>query len=165
MWWSGGEADDWFWRTAGSGGRATNRAKQGKGTANSAGDIGAEHPEAQKLLAISTIELKRGYSNTDIQELLDHKGKSPFREFIAQAERSAHIANTPYWWLVVQRDRRHPLLLTNANHYDMGYQALTLFDTHQTLTCCRLDIFLERPSIREWYKHEAQRAYLDSNIV
>lgn len=114
LWWSDGQHDDWFWRTAGSGGRATNRGKKGQSTVNAAGDIGAMCGEAQRLLNIVTIECKRGYNKTDIQELLDHKGKSQFREFIEQAKRSASLAGTPYYWLVIQRDRRHRLIFTDG---------------------------------------------------
>lgn len=39
LWWSNGEADDWFWRASQSGGRATQRAKKGMRTLNSAGDL------------------------------------------------------------------------------------------------------------------------------
>lgn len=113
LWWSDGQHDDWFWRTAGSGGRATNRGKKGQSTVNAAGDIGAMCGEAQRLLNVVTIECKRGYNKTDIQELLDHKGKSQFREFIQQAQASASLAGTPFFWLVIQRDRRHRLLFTN----------------------------------------------------
>lgn len=125
LWWSDGQHDDWFWRTAGSGGRATNRAKQAKSTVNAAGDIGAMCGEAQRLLNVVTIECKRGYNKTDVQELLDHKGKSGFREFIDQAARSASLAGTPYYWLVIQRDRRHRLIFTNHTPAIGGILSLT----------------------------------------
>ncbi|MCL2347114.1 MAG: hypothetical protein FWC50_02515, partial [Planctomycetaceae bacterium] len=57
--------DDLFWRSSSSGGRATQRTKQGKRTANSAGDIAAMDADAQELLKIFTFELKVGYSNLD----------------------------------------------------------------------------------------------------
>jgi hypothetical protein len=62
LWFSHGERDDIFWRTAGSGARATCRAKQGLMTADSAGDICAIHPSAKCFTRISIWELKRGYS-------------------------------------------------------------------------------------------------------
>lgn len=158
LWWSDGQADDWFWRTAGSGGRATNRAKVGKSTINSAGDIGAQCPEAQKLMNVVSIEAKRGFQHADVQELLDHKGKSQFRDFCKQAAASASLAGTPYWWLIVRRDRRHALILTNS--------AITLYEVdnmvihHQEwgiLQLMTLDDFLSEPSIKQFYKNEAQR--------
>ena len=114
LWWSNGIADDWFWRLGGSGGRATNRAKSGRNTANGYGDIAAQCPEAQKLLNIATFELKRGYSSTTIQDLLDKpKGPNQMRDFIEQAKRSASLAGTPFWILVLKRDKREELIVTN----------------------------------------------------
>lgn len=157
LWWSDGQADDWFWRTAGSGGRATNRAKRGKSTANSAGDIGAECPEAQKLLNVTTCEIKRGYSGTDVQELLDHKGKSQFRDFCKQAATSASLAGTPYWWLVVRRDRRNALILTNAALLLVTVEHMVIRDLELgTLQLMTLEDFLSEPSIKQFYKNEAQ---------
>lgn len=163
LWWSDGQADDWFWRTAGSGGRATNRAKAGKSTANSAGDIGAECPEAQKLLNIASLELKRGYQNTDVQELLDHKGKSQFRDFYKQAAASASLAGTPYWWLIVRRDRRHALILTNQPIVIVYGDSIGRFLIHDPFNpgevwqMMPLADFLQDPAIKQFYKNEAQR--------
>lgn len=114
-WWSEGRHDDWFWRTAGSGGRATTRAKQGKKTENSAGDIGATHLEAVPLIKQITYELKRGYNAVSVQDLLDKPAKSQFAEFIYQAGNSATVAGTPHWALILQRDRRSQLIV--LNHY------------------------------------------------
>ncbi len=121
LWWSEGKADDWFWRVGGSGGRATNRAKQGKTTSNGCGDIGAQCHEAQRLLNLVTFELKRGYSSTTIQDLLDKpKGPNQMRDFIEQAKRSASTAGTPYWILVLKRDKREELVVTNMGVRDFG---------------------------------------------
>lgn len=62
LWFSYGKRDDIFWRTAGSGARATVRMKQGKMTADSAGDISAIHPSGKALTRLCIFELKRGYS-------------------------------------------------------------------------------------------------------
>lgn len=113
MWWSDGQADDWFWRTAGSGGRATNRAKQGKATANGGGDICAQTKEAQNLLDLVTFELKRGYNTATVSDLLDIEGGGVMGKFIEQARRSASLAGTPYWAVIHKRDRREALLITN----------------------------------------------------
>ena len=112
LWWSDGQADDWFWRTAGSGGRATNRAKSGKSTANGGGDICAQTKEAQNLLDKVTFELKRGYNTATISDLLDNNG-GVMGKFIEQARRSASLAGTPYWAVIHKRDRREALLITN----------------------------------------------------
>lgn len=112
LWWSDGEADDWFWRTAGSGGRATNRAKQGKATVNSEGDICAQTGEAQKLLNLVVFELKRGYNATSVSDLLDNSG-GEMAKFIEQAKKSASLAGTPYWAVIHKRDRRDAIVVTN----------------------------------------------------
>jgi hypothetical protein len=117
LWWSEGKADDWFWRLGGSGGRATNRAKSGRNTANGYGDIAAQCPEAQKLLNIVTFELKRGYNSTTIQDILDKpNGPVQMRDFIEQAKRSASLAGTPFWILVLKRDLREELIVTNMTY-------------------------------------------------
>jgi hypothetical protein len=130
LWWSEGKADDWFWRLGGSGGRATNRAKSGRNTANGYGDIAAQCPEAQKLLNIVTFELKRGFNRISLQDLLDKpNGPNQMRDFIEQAKRSASLAGTPFWILVFRRDLREELIVTNMtancnakSYCIMGYE-------------------------------------------
>ena len=113
LWWSDGKSDDHFWRTAGSGGRATNRAKQGKATANGGGDICAQTKEAQELLNLVTFELKRGYNTATVSDLLDIEGGGVMGKFIEQARRSASLSGTPYWAVIHKRDRREALVITN----------------------------------------------------
>ena len=113
LWLSSGVADDWFWRTAGSGGRATNRAKQGKATANGGGDICAQTKEAQELLNLVTFELKRGYNTATVSDLLDIEGGGVMGKFIAQAKKSASLSGTPFWAVIHKRDRREALVITN----------------------------------------------------
>jgi hypothetical protein len=155
LWWSDGQHDDWFWRTAGSGGRATNRGKKGQSTVNAAGDIGAMCGEAQRLLNIVTIECKRGYNKTDIQELLDHKGKSQFREFIKQSKRSASLAGTPYYWLVIQRDRRHRLMYTNSLYHAQAPRIEHLDAMGGILV--RADDFFLDPLLKAYYRDLANQ--------
>lgn len=126
-WWTGDpESDVVFWRTAGSGGRATVRGRRGRKT-NSAhcGDIAALDDDAAVLTAFLTFEIKRGYNATakraTVAELLD----KPFREaqegiesWIEQAERSAVNAGTPYWAIIHQRDKREPYILFPMELYE-----------------------------------------------
>jgi len=73
-WWSFGQRDDIFWRTAGSGGMATNRGKQGLRTFGQAGDIQATDPAGQPLLSMFSFELKRGYTaRASIHSVLDYE--------------------------------------------------------------------------------------------
>lgn len=63
LWFSKGKADDWIYRTAGSGARATSRAKKNLTTANSIGDLGYLHKKAAPLFDVINFELKSGYSS------------------------------------------------------------------------------------------------------
>jgi len=64
LWWSNGEREDLIWRTAGSGARFTARSKQGKNTANSAGDFCFIDSIAKPLFDLLVIENKVGYTST-----------------------------------------------------------------------------------------------------
>lgn len=112
-WWSDGDRDDLFWRSSQSGGRATQRAKKGKKTAGSYGDIAALDPLGQELLNIVTIEIKRGYTSAHIHSLLDRKPKhtvQEFESFVLQAEAAAERAETKWWWLITRRDQREAMI-------------------------------------------------------
>jgi hypothetical protein len=139
LWWSEGKADDWFWRLGGSGGRATNRAKSGRNTANGYGDIAAQCPEAQRLLNIATFELKRGFNRISLQDLFDKpKGPNQMRDFIEQAKRSASLAGTPFWILVLKRDLREELVVTNmTGSYDASCCCLMRYEGCDGLVLAR----------------------------
>lgn len=111
LWWTGGERDDIFWRTAGSGARATVRAKQGKKTSGQCGDLTAIDPCGFPLIDLCTIELKKGYNAWNIKELIDSQKKKPMLlEFINQCERERTEAEIECYWLIVKQDRRTTLL-------------------------------------------------------
>lgn len=113
LWISNNERDDIFWRSAASGGRATNRAKSGKKTSNSAGDICATDEKGFVFLSKVTLELKRGYNEAHLTNLVDtlpHIKKNPLLEFIKQAHNSAKQAETPFWMVVHARDRKETLV-------------------------------------------------------
>lgn len=119
LWWSDGQADDWFWRTGGSGGRATNRAKSGKSTENGTGDISAQNGEAQRLLSIVSIECKKGYQTYTIQDLLDKTNQvGGWWEFLQQSYRDASLAGVPYFLVIHKRDRREPIYVTNMPYFE-----------------------------------------------
>ncbi len=111
-WWEPGRSDI-FWRSQGSGGRATRRAKHGKKTFGSSGDIAAVDPIGAPLIKVCTIELKRGYSKFSIADMIDkpdHAAVSGFEEFIAQAITSAKVAGSLSWMLIARRDKRIPFV-------------------------------------------------------
>lgn len=64
LWWTNGKRDDVFWRTSGSGARATTRMKQKECTAFSAGDLGCIDPVGIPFIEQNLVEIKRGYTDT-----------------------------------------------------------------------------------------------------
>lgn len=112
-WWTNGARDDIFWRTAGSGGRATARRKQGRTTANSNGDIMATDVLGIPLLNVFAFELKRGYSKHTIVDVFDKAPNSALQEYenwIVQAEESQRNSDAESWAIVTRRDRRVAML-------------------------------------------------------
>jgi hypothetical protein len=108
LWWTKNGRDDIFWRASQSGGRATERAKRGKTTANSSGDVAYLDVLGKPFLDKVCIEIKRGYSTkSDTTGLIDSPSGQPlFLKFLEQAETSRRNASVPYWMLVQKRDRR-----------------------------------------------------------
>jgi len=76
LWFTGGERDDIFGRSDGSGGRFTSRRKSGKDTANQSGDITFTDVIGEPLIKRWSIELKTGYADKSSNKLIDKKGKS-----------------------------------------------------------------------------------------
>jgi len=111
-WWAGD--DNIFWRTSNSGGRGTVRAKAGKTTtANQHGDIGFIDPIGKRLLDCFTIEIKRGYKDANVHDLLDRTENSKqltFEKFLQQTMDSATNAKTPAWLLITKRDRKSEII-------------------------------------------------------
>jgi hypothetical protein len=73
LWISHGERDDVFWRTAGSGARATQRLKQNKQTCNSDGDICCLNAEYAWFTDKIRVEIRRGYNHWRISEIFKTK--------------------------------------------------------------------------------------------
>jgi hypothetical protein len=114
FWWSGGERDDIFWRTHGSGARATTRFKQGKTTKGQHGDIAATDPSGKLFTDTVTVSLKRGYSKDTIHDIVDkpYGCKMPkWEQWIMEAETDAEDAGTPFWMIISRRDRRRAIVL------------------------------------------------------
>jgi hypothetical protein len=123
LWWSHGKDDDIFWRTASSGGRATQRSKKGKTTFGNHGDIQASNPIGQPLIDRIAIEIKRGYSKAQVGDLVDAAAapkSSDFLGFIEQAHRSAKEAGVPYWMIIHKRDRREAMVYMPYSLWSAG---------------------------------------------
>ncbi len=121
MWWSRGERDDIFWRTAGSGGRATNRQKIGKKTFGQQGDIQAVDPIGAPLTRLVTIEAKRGHKDAHIGDVIDRTNDHKLRwleVFIKQSMKEAKDSGTRYWLLIIKRDNRKALVYMEERLYE-----------------------------------------------
>jgi hypothetical protein len=90
-------------------------------------------------LNIVTFELKRGFNRISIQDLLDKpNGPNQMRDFIEQAKRSASLAGTPFWILVLKRDLREELVVTNmAGSYDASCCCLMRYEGCDGLVLAR----------------------------
>lgn len=109
LWWTDEKRDDIFWRSASSGGRATQRMKQGKFTAGACGDICAVDPKGNRLMKMFTIELKCGRSHGNPGDLIDSRGlitKDKWIQTMIQAMTSARDARSQSWLIISHRDMR-----------------------------------------------------------
>jgi hypothetical protein len=120
-WWTYGERDDVFWRTAGSGGRATTRQQRGKQTAGGHGDIAAVDPIGEPLMRAFCFELKRGYNRDTVHHVIDRPDRAAeqvWEAFVAQAAASAEGAGAVSWAIIAKRDRREPMLWLPGSGFD-----------------------------------------------
>lgn len=160
LWWTGGRRDDVFWHTHDSGGRATRRGRQGKGTRGLHGDICATDPVGAPLLEWVTIECKKGYNRHTIVDLLEapmplrwDRGSNfrcpeqVYSCWLHQAEDAARQARTPGWLLVVKRDRRDPIVFFNDRVFPLinwdGFPHLYWKRDRSQVCGMRLDDWLE----------------------
>lgn len=119
LWWSNGDNDAIFWRTGGSGGRATNRMKKGKKTAYEYGDISFTDPIGQPLIDYLLIECKKGYTNgIDVLDFLDKKTGIPILlEFWNKALDECDIAGRKTAIIIFERNRRHTCVMMNYSFF------------------------------------------------
>jgi len=133
LWWTYHKRDDIFWRTAGSGARATTRMKKLMETHDSAGDVMALDPIGKPLTAQVLIEIKRGFGGMQVKSkstgkkkkkggkqleilsLLDTNMKGRKHELVfwqwwdkAENERLLHNRNLV--WIIFKRDRKEPCI-------------------------------------------------------
>lgn len=117
LWWTKDQSEprtDCFWRTAGSGARATMRGKKGQKTAGGYGDVAATDSDGGPLTFLLVLEIKRGYSKATLQDLLDSPKKAAeqtYSAWVKQAKDSCSLAGAFSWAIVCRRDRREPLIL------------------------------------------------------
>lgn len=128
IWWSSGIRDDIFWRTAGSGARATVRSKRGLATSDSYGDISAIHPSGKPLTDSFIISLKRGYtaklgkksvSKLSITDLIDRpshiKTKPLLEQWVEELRAEVKLNNKKSGIIICRRDWRSAIILLEHN--------------------------------------------------
>ena len=117
LWWTAGEDDSVFWRTAGSGGRATNRRRRGKTTAGQYGDITHTVASAEPFTQAFTLELKKGYNSCTLCDLLDKPKTAKdcmYLKWITKLQETTKEAGSLSWMLIHHRDRREPLVFLDG---------------------------------------------------
>lgn len=128
LWASHDKHDDWVWRTSGSGGRAKARSKQGKSTANSCGDLKPEHMGAFFLFKKCTWELKNGYKdwclldvidNTVIRKNQKNEKIQKIEAFARQSKEDAKNAKVPFPMIVTRKDKRESVLWMPISFFDL----------------------------------------------
>ncbi len=117
LWWTQDDDppnDCIFWRTSGSGARATSRSKMNKRTEGQYGDLAAINPVGKPLLDLITVEIKKGYSRYSLADLLDkseHAAKQQWEEWISKAIRDSGRAGSFSWMIIAKRDKREALVV------------------------------------------------------
>jgi len=120
-WWTEGERDDVFWRTAGSGARATTRAKKGKRTANSSSDLCALDDVGRPLVKLCLIEDKRGYNKDfSVIDMIDKKKGAPplLKKWLDKANTECIYSGRIFPIIILKRDRRVPVVILNDELID-----------------------------------------------
>lgn len=117
-WWlQDAAADVCFWRTAGSGGRATFRKRTGKSTTSAhCGDIAAIDERGKPLMDLFTFELKNGYTGATLHALLDDPHPkatkaATWKAWIAQAEQSRIASGSHHWAIIHHRPKRKTVMM------------------------------------------------------
>lgn len=141
LWWSQGAADDWFWRTDTSGGRATTRAKSGLATANAVGDLSSRTEEGALLLREYVIEIKRGYNDIEILPLLD-KDNNKSNHFVVWWKKLTGEAQATQRkpLLIFRRDRAQACIVINHNLYTWFKAFNGPYPTQRIIFPCEDDI-------------------------
>lgn len=117
LWW--GKQDDIFYKTHGSGSRATVRSKLGKETRGMHGDVGAVDGRGRKFTKICIVSIKRGYSDT-IANLFDQpplNTENQMQTWIREAETSHQLAKSISWMIILRRDRRRAVVVMPIEFY------------------------------------------------
>jgi hypothetical protein len=115
LWWTNGADDYVFWRSQGSGGRATRRGKGGRSTSGQYGDICAVKPIGEPLIDFFCLELKKGYSQHSIQDVLDRPltekhVQQNHEKWFSQTIRAWKKSGAFSWMIFQQRKKRSAIV-------------------------------------------------------
>lgn len=105
-WWTEGERDDVFWRTEGSGSRATSRAKRGKMTRFQYGDMTFTDPIGQPLIDAISFEFKSYKSYELLSVFKQTDPNKSWLEFWCETLVDAELS------------QREPVLITRQNNHE-----------------------------------------------
>lgn len=157
LWWTEGKRDDVFWRTASSGGRATQRAKIKKTTAGAAGDITYTDAIGKPLLDFFCFEIKRGYTELNLLDLIDSRQAKPlFLQFWDQVKESTQQAGAKEPIVIFKRDKRTTCAIVQRSFLDVFLTEqpclwLEVISSDEHLTILPLETFLNL-ICPEWIK-------------
>ena len=118
LWWTDGSRDDVFWRTAGSGGRATNRARTGRSTAGAEGDLTATDPIGTVLLRLCCFELKRGYNKVNPLDVIERRSNTKpciLEDFWQQAVTSCMQSKAHFPVVIFKRDQKRTSIVCDRS--------------------------------------------------
>lgn len=122
LWWTQDfeePRDDIFWRTSGSGARATTRTKLQKKTAYEYGDIGFRDPIGKPLIDCMLIECKKGYSkDVDILDLFHNEEKALLFLWWKKALKEMESAGRKNCMLILARNRRSEVCFINKSFFE-----------------------------------------------
>lgn len=175
LWWSRKGDDDLFWRTHGSGARATTRSKKGKKTRGQYGDLCTNDSRGATLLKAFTFSFKRGYSGPgsnpsislqDIADIPDNAKIQYFQDWVKECISHQRHADSLGWLLVVRKDRRRALVF-------MPMRIIFKFEFNKTreileTTPCvffRMQKKMKKKKIKKMDSRKYLRWYLKNNAV
>jgi len=144
-WLSAGAAEDWLWRSAMSGGRATLAARRGKQSRTQVGDLSSIHPSAAAFTSQFVVECKR-YHDLHIHGLFAVPPCGELAVFWGRLRDQAHRAGR-HPMLVVRQDRA--VCLVGLDQDGMRTLLLKWFNAHfptENLYLLRWDAFLKYDS-------------------
>jgi hypothetical protein len=121
-WWMNDTAqDDVFWRTDSSGGRSTQRAKQGKTTRNATGDISSCCTVGELFTDNFVVEIKRGYNKLDPLLLLDKPENKNhiFRDWWKKLDLECIRDNAAWPMLIFKRDRSETCVAISEHFFEV----------------------------------------------